>query len=210
MWEQGSFPAPREVELFAEIQRFQRAQRPTGGPSAGKRGNYFLLAHKNGILIGPQPPPAHPLALWLIPQGAAAQTCWKFCQEAFSGSTETAASQPLGILQGRRKEYFYLGESQRQAGFSQVSPMAQFGFKCCQLGAESFPSWHVLSRIQISTGNWAPRALLAALIPHLCSVRAIRGGEEAWECPGQCWIFQDFAACSRPSYALVSCFLQLT
>lgn len=31
------------------------------------------LAYKNGILIGPQPPPAHPLAPWLIPQGAAAQ-----------------------------------------------------------------------------------------------------------------------------------------
>lgn len=43
------------------------------------------LAYKNGILIGPQPPPAHPLAPWLIPQGAAAQTCrWKCCQGAWS------------------------------------------------------------------------------------------------------------------------------
>lgn len=101
------------------------------------------LAYKNGILIGPQPPPAHPLAPWLIPQGAAAQTCrWKCCQGAWSlsGSTETVASQPLGIAQGRRKGYFYPGESQRQAGFSRVSSVPQFGFKRCQLGAESLPS----------------------------------------------------------------------
>lgn len=71
-----------------------------------------------------------------------------------------------------------------KAGFSQVSPVPQFGFKCCQLGAESFPSWLVLSRIQISTEKWVPQAFLTPLIPHLCSIRAIRGGEEGWEFAG--------------------------
>lgn len=66
------------------------------------------LPYKNGILIGHQPPPAHPLALWLILQGAAAQMCWKCCKGAWSLFREHRDCGQPAIGNSGQKEGIFL------------------------------------------------------------------------------------------------------